>query len=28
MVLEIRADVLQGIRGMVKYRPEFHAAGC
>ena len=28
MVLELRAGALRGIEGMVKYRPEFHDAGC
>ena len=28
MVMELRAGALCGIKGMVKYQPEFKAAGC
>jgi len=28
MVMELRAGVLRGVKGMVKYQPEFKTAGC
>jgi putative acetyltransferase len=28
MVIELKEDALQDVRGLVKYAPEFHSAGC